>query len=252
MKKYLVAAATLALLALGTGAAQAADGEQNGEETAIFITVPTAPNGCATVPGDITGTADVYTPYGDGSDLVATYSTVEDSDGFTVTATRQSQFYALIDPRNPVRVVGLKTITFLIPKCTTEPEPVTPAPVCQEDEPCFDCRTMGNHVCGTPEPAAAAAAVAPPAEPQTSATTYPAPAVQVQSVPVPEAPVAPVEAVQAPVQAEQVAATVPAKATELAFTGAKEDRMIAGTVIGSLLLLAGIGVVLLNRKLKTA
>lgn len=27
-------------------------------------------------------------------------------------------------------------------------EPVSQAPVCQEDEPCWDCETMGNRVCG--------------------------------------------------------------------------------------------------------
>lgn len=30
-----------------------------------------------------------------------------------------------------------------------------PAPVCQEDEACWDCRTMGNRICGpgAPHPA---------------------------------------------------------------------------------------------------
>lgn len=25
----------------------------------------------------------------------------------------------------------------------------TSAPVCEEDQPCWDCATMGNHICGT-------------------------------------------------------------------------------------------------------
>jgi hypothetical protein len=33
-----------------------------------------------------------------------------------------------------------------------------PAAACQEDEPCWDCTTDGNKVCGTPSPAESAAA----------------------------------------------------------------------------------------------
>ena len=39
--------------------------------------------------------------------------------------------------------------------CSVEepPAPVVPAPVldpCEEDEPCWDCATMGNLICGSP------------------------------------------------------------------------------------------------------
>ena len=34
---------------------------------------------------------------------------------------------------------------------TQAPATVTTTAPCQEDEPCFDCRTMGNRSCGMPE-----------------------------------------------------------------------------------------------------
>lgn len=37
------------------------------------------------------------------------------------------------------------------PNDTTVVTP-TPEPVCQEDEPCWDCETMGNRICGDPDP----------------------------------------------------------------------------------------------------
>jgi hypothetical protein len=35
------------------------------------------------------------------------------------------------------------------PKATVEHDPVQPTPDCQEDQPCWDCGSMGNMICGT-------------------------------------------------------------------------------------------------------
>jgi hypothetical protein len=41
---------------------------------------------------------------------------------------------------------------------------------CQEDEPCWDCHTMGNKICGTPTTAARATHAVVAAAPKTSHT----------------------------------------------------------------------------------
>jgi hypothetical protein len=38
------------------------------------------------------------------------------------------------------------------------PEPLLAAATCTEDEPCWDCETMGNHICGTMDEGLKAAA----------------------------------------------------------------------------------------------
>lgn len=48
------------------------------------------------------------------------------------------------------------TETYPAPDCNPVDQCATP---CQEDQPCFNCATMGNHVCGT---AATTVAVTPP------------------------------------------------------------------------------------------
>lgn len=80
---------------------------------------------------------------------------------------------------------------------TTAPAPVVPAPTvttapapCEEDEPCWDCATMGNMICGPVEaPAQSAQAVQP----------VPAPAPVFKGVPVTVNPVIPPHAEPAPV-----------------------------------------------------
>jgi len=67
--------------------------------------------------------------------------------------------------------------TACVPETTTTTTTLPPAttttvaePVCQEDEPCWDCTTMGNQICGTP------AVVTPPvitADPIVSVTPIP-------------------------------------------------------------------------------
>lgn len=32
--------------------------------------------------------------------------------------------------------------------CHNKPHDTPPAVTCAEDDPCWDCHTMGNHVCG--------------------------------------------------------------------------------------------------------
>lgn len=81
--------------------------------------------------------------------------------------------------------------TTYTPATITTPAPVTPAPVanlatpsatptppCEEDEPCFDCHTMGNLVC-SPETAPAAVYIPAPA--------VKSPAVAVQAAVAPDA-----------------------------------------------------------------
>lgn len=136
MKKILIALIMFVMAFMGVTAANATD-EPNGEEQIVTLTVPSALNSCANTPEDISGVSDIFAEYGDESVLVAKYNTVEDSDGFTITATLQSKYYSLNNPLAPGRSTSA---TFQIVRCekieipTAEPvliDPVVapPAPV---------------------------------------------------------------------------------------------------------------------------
>jgi outer membrane biosynthesis protein TonB len=96
------------------------------------------------------------------------------------------------------------------------------APACEEDEPCWDCKTMGNKLCGpvAPEPAPAVVAPAPVPAPVAPAPapvkkTAPAPAVKAPAPVKAETPApAPTKAVEAPVAPAKVEIPAPVRCEE--------------------------------------
>jgi hypothetical protein len=262
MKKYIVAPAMLALTLLGATSANAADFAPIGEEEVVTLTVPQTLNECASLPTDIVGVDDIYVDYNGEAVLAATYDIVEDSDGFTVTAVLQNKYYSLSNPLAPGRSTSA---TFLIPRCavvevpTTEPvildpivvvapptssipvlptNPIIPAPSETTIDPTQP--VVGEPVVVVPEtPNSNIPVLTPnpripaPVEPSQNATDVTAPS-------------EPVVAVQSAVVTPEVSESVAAvqSTTELAETGVKETVGVLAVVI----LFAGIGLVILNRK----
>jgi hypothetical protein len=231
MKRSLIALLMLVLLTLGVvSPANAETSEPNGEEEVVTLTVPSALNNCANLPEDISGVSDIYVPYGTESVLAAHYTIVEDSEGFTITANLMSKYYSLSNPLNPGRSTSA---TFLIPNCekeipTTEPVIIDPVVV-------------------APAPVNPPLLPVPAADPIIPAPKAPDAVLPASSIVVVPTTTEAVETLtEAPVASQpEVAAVKATPVSELAETGVKENVAI----LGALILLLGISLVILNRKL---
>ena len=64
---------------------------------------------------------------------------------------KNSQVIQSVPSSTPTPIVTpAVSLSFESPKVTTSPAPVVsiPSTQCEEDEPCWDCTTMGNQICG--------------------------------------------------------------------------------------------------------
>lgn len=144
-----------------------------------------------------------------------------EAEGWNADGNPNSNGWIRTGEERQVLVTPETTVTVVVTPATTETVVLVPEVPAYESEEVVS----GSLVCDTPAPVVPEAPAAPVAAPE-------APAAPVVPAEVQAAPAAPAEAVPA----QAVAAAVPA---ELAYTGAKEDALVATAIVGGALLAAG-------------